>query len=141
MTTQVSAVTLRVRELNEECKLIGTEMIQPFLSADGSLNVEEHKESLIKLMETSLAISRDAKAWSEGEKTYETWKEMFIRTNTNPDFMALDTTGRLKPIADEMIAFGDLREFYETDIAVLDMSDIDLAIDAQVWLVDHLKSL
>jgi len=141
MTAPVSATTARMRAFQVECQEIGKSMIGDYLTADGQLiTLPETIDKVITILEYSLAISKECLAWRDSGGGYAEWLELYVRANNNEAYMNIDKTGRLKEIAAEMIQMTDLEEFFELDIKPLDLSQIDLAIEAQEWVLRKLKA-
>lgn len=141
MTTPVSATTARVRAFQIECQEIGKNLIGDYIGTDGQLIYNpETRDKVITILEYSLEISKECRVWRDSGAGYAEWMEMYVRANNNEAYMAIDKTGRLKEIAAEMIQITDLEEYFELDIKPLDLSQIDLAIEAQEWVLGKMKA-
>lgn len=133
--------TARISEIMVELGLIGNMMVAPYIGEDGKLILTpETQPILVNLMEVSFSQLVKVAIWAKGDRSYESWLEMFRKVNTDELFINLDETGRLRELSLELAAMDDLEDYYATVAITTDYSSADLSLDYMKSTIENIRN-
>lgn len=110
-----------MKALTIECQELANTMVTPIIERGFKDLNEEEKARILGFLNATVELVTETYEWSKGERTYESWYAMLVKTNTNEKYLSLDPSGRMGEIAKEILTL-DLHEYFETEVK-------DLAID------------
>lgn len=143
MTNSIPASVQYVIDANKQCEEIGKEIAAPIF-AEGFSNISpENKILIIKLAQINMHLQERLLDWHENNRNFEFWHAMFKDINSNVDFLSIDPSGRLKEIATDMMANGDMEGYYKYVVEPMELNTtmVRISIEAQKMMIEDLNDL
>lgn len=130
-----------VKALNAEAIELGNSLVAPIIERGFKDMSEEETNRVIGILTATIEMTEATLAWANGDRSYESWLEMYTKANNNKVYMDLDPSGRLAALSKAVLQL-DMRDYFEAEVKNLEINVIDatLTIDMTKKVIELIKA-
>lgn len=120
MTNNIEAV----KALNAKAVEIGNDMLNPIIERGFKNLSKAEADRIVGILNVTIEMTEATLAWANGDRSYESWLEMYTKANNNKTYLDLDPSGRLAELAKEAMTI-DLRDYFEAEVKNLKIDEVN----------------
>lgn len=83
----------------------------------------------LRIIDLSIGGLEDAVVWAAGDRTFESWQELYLKHNQHPDLDIIDPTGTLRALGEDIINAPGLEDYFNQIITVSPFDELEIVLD------------